>query len=267
LGGTLFFTARRAYLSRYIGLPYIYDQGTEVGEGVNPVSSAALARTSAGVMWYTESGFFKFDGTVVQPVMCDIWTWIKANIDNTMARFTAFAMNIPGRNEFWLFLPSIGSDKNDRLVVYNYVEGWWSMGKMGRSAGFAASFTSYPILADDTTIYQHDGSDTYPGVPDLPWAESFTLNLERGAINGKLRQIKPDVTGDYASLRYSLAYRDIRTPDNELYTSQRSLQSNGCVDFDTTGRDFRLRVDYIAPNVLPWTIGDILISAKPKGKK
>lgn len=267
LGGNLFFTTRRAYLSRYLGLPFVYDQGTEVGEGVTPVSNAAICRTAIGAMWYTESGFFKFDGTVVQPIQCDIWTWIEDNVDNVMARFTAFSLNMVARNEFWLFLPSVGSTRNDRLVIFNYVEGWWSMGKLGRSAGFAGSFSSFPILADGTTIYEHDGSNVYPGAPELPWAESFTLNLQDGAVHGKFKQMKPDVEGSYEPLRYSLAYRDIRTPGNEIYTPQRRLQSNGNVDFDTTGRDFRLRVDYTSPNVLPWTMGEILISAKPKGKK
>ncbi len=141
------------------------------------------------------------------------------------------------------------------------------MGKMSRSAGFASNFNGRPILADDLKVYQHDSGNQYPGAPEGPWAESFNVNLKGGGVFTTVAQVFPEVQGEYSNLRFSLAYKTQRTPNNEAYSPQRRIQSNGAVDFGITGRDFRLRIDYTAASVLPWGVGQFLVSATPRGVK
>lgn len=265
--GTLFFSTKLAYVTRYIGLPYVYDKGDEVGEGVTPVSQASLQRALSGAMWPSDSGFWYFNGTSVQPIECNIWAWIKTQIDWDMARYTATAVNMVDKSEYWWFFPASGSSKNNRVVIYNYKDQWWSMGKLSRSAAFSANFIGYPIMADELNIYRHNDGGVYSGADEGPWAESFVWNVVGGGMFSTVMQLQPEVTGDYENVRYSVAVATRRTPSDERYTSQRSIQSNGYVDINETGRDFRLRVDYIGSSVLPWGMGQLLVSLKPRGSK
>jgi len=267
--GNLFFTTKLAYVTRYIGLPYIFEKGDEIGEGVTPISAQTLVRALSGSIWAAQSGFYYFNGTSIEPIQCDIWDWIDGLINWTTARFTAAAVNMTENGEYWFFFPSGESDHNDMVAIFSYkpTSRWWSMGKVSRSAGFSANFTTFPVMADRMTVYQHESGQQYPDAPENPWVESYVVNLKSGGVMTQVNQIFPEVEGEYSALRFSLAYRIRRTPDDEVYSPKRRLQANGAVDFGVVGRDFRLRIDYEGGSVLPWGVGPIQVSAAPRGVK
>jgi hypothetical protein len=92
-----------------------------------------------------------------------------------------------------------------------------------------------------------------------------------------VKQMIPDVDGDVNNLRYSLIYRMSRSvqPDpngfpvlvQERQTTPRKVNTNGYVDFRTTGRDIRLRIDLAGPQVNPVTVGQHLIDAVQRGDR
>lgn len=267
---TLFFTTKRPYTTSYTGLPYIYTGGIEVGgEGSVPVSPQCLVRALDGAIWASESGFWYFNGVSVSPVDCDIWPWIKANVDWDLARQTAIGVNMASHSELWFFFPIAGGSTNTRLAIFNYRDKWWSMGKMQRSAAFTSDFIGYPLMADGVSVYKHGSGNRYPGAVELPWAETFTVNLKGGGEFNTLRAIKPEITGDYANLRFSTAYRQRRTPDNnEKYSASRSIQAaSGEVWMDVSSLDFRLRVEYINSTISDFGVGPILFDVKARGRR
>jgi hypothetical protein len=78
----------------------------------------------------------------------------------------------------------------------------------------------------------------------------------------------PDIDGDASGLLYSLFYRNSRsTGAPELQTTPRAVRSDGFVDFRTTGRDIRLRLEVAAQPVLNFTLGQHLIDAVPRGDR
>ena len=82
------------------------------------------------------------------------------------------------------------------------------------------------------------------GNADLPWAETFDLNLTSGAQLITVKQMMPDIEGDASSLRYSLFYRNSRSDGTpERQTPPRPVRPDGYVDFRTTGRDIRLKIE------------------------
>ena len=279
--GVLIWTAKKAYVSQFLGLPYVYNY-VELSDACTPWSPQSMETTSSLTLWFAEQGLFSFDGTSILPVACPVRPWIDDSIDPIQVRELAFAAHLGEFNEFWWFHPTLGSTFNTQAAVYNYKEGWWTQCRLSRSAGITSSYTSHPIFADDYVAFQHEVGSTYanfnmPVV--LPYAETFDLSLTSGARLTTVKQLLPDVeavdTTDptaianaIGSLLYSLFYRNSRSLGApELQSTPVPVRSDGYVDLRTTGRDIRLRIDVATPVIQPFTLGQHLIDAVPRGDR
>jgi hypothetical protein len=270
--GTLFWTAKKAYVSQFLGLPYVYNY-VELANACTPWSPQSKAGTSSLTLWMSQQGMFAFDGTSIAPVACLVRPWIDDDIDLLNVREQACMVHVGNFSEVWWFFPQDGQPYNTRVAIYNYKEGWWSQGQMSRSAGITASYTSHTIMADGTVAYEHETPDGYyPHDVALPWAETFDLNLNSGALLTTIKQLIPDVEGDVNNLLYSLFYRMSRSVSNgapviEMQTPARPVRPDGFVDFRTTGRDIRLRIELAQSPVKAVTIGQHLIDSVPRGDR
>jgi len=264
--GVLFFTGKKAYVSRYIGLPYVHDS-EELADNCAPWSPESIINTSALTLWMSQQGMFSFDGTAVLPVQCLVRDWIENDFDPVNIRDLACAVHVAPYSEFWWFFPQYGMTKNTRAAIYNYKEGWWSQADMPRSAGITASYTSVTIMADGTNAYQHEFGLSYVNAP-LPWAETFDLNLNSGSRLTTVKQLLPDIDGASSGLSFSLFYRNFRAVGPaEIQTVPVQIGSTGFVDFRTTGRDIRLRFAVSGPLVPMFTMGAHLIDAVMRGDR
>lgn len=279
--GVIFWTGKKVYASRFLGLPYIYN-AVELADGTTPWSPQSVVTTSALTLWMSEQGVFSYDGTSILPVACPVRPWVDDDIDPIAVRELSFAAHMGEFSEWWWFFPTLNSPFNTRAMVYNYKEGWWTQCQLSRSAGITSSYTAHPIFADDYVAFQHEVGATYANASMpvvLPFAESYDLNLLSGARLITVKQMIPDVEAVGASdpvsianaigsLRYSLFYRNSRSlGDPELQSPPRPVRSDGYVDFRQTGRDIRLRIDVATPIIQPFTIGQCLIDAVPRGDR
>ena len=279
--GVLIWTAKKAYVSQFLGIPYVYNY-VELSDACTPWSPQSAATTSSLTLWMAEQGLFSFDGTSILPVACGVRPWIDDGIDPIQVRELSFATHLGEFNEFWWFFPTLNSPFNTRAAVYNYKEGWWTEVRMSRSAGITSSYTSHPIFADDTVAFQHEVGATYANASMpvvLPFAETYDLSLSSGARLTTVKQLIPDVEAVDATdpvsianalgnLRYSLFYRNSRSLGApELQTPLITPRTDGYVDFRTTGRDIRLRIDVATPVIAPFTLDAHLIDAVPRGDR
>ena len=283
--GVLMWTGKKAYVSQFLGVPYIYNY-VELSDACTPWSPQSMSTTSSLTLWMSEQGLFSFDGTSIMPVQCMVRPWIDKNIDPIAVRELSFAAHLGEFNEWWWFFPTLGSPFNARAAIYNYKEGWWTQVQMSRSAGITSSYTAHPIFADDFVAFEHEIDATFgatyanasmPVV--LPFAESFDLNINAGAKLTTIKQIIPDVealeatnptaiANAIANLRYSLFYRNSRSLGApELQTPLITPRSDGYVDFRATGRDLRLRIDVASSVIQSFTLGQHLIDAVPRGDR
>jgi hypothetical protein len=283
--GVIFWTAKKVYASRFLGLPYIYNY-VELADGTTPWSSQSVVTTSALTLWMSESGLWSYDGTSVLPVHCLLRPWIDDNIDPVNVRELSFAAHLGEFTEWWWFYPTLNSPFNTRAAVYNYKEGTWTQVQMSRSAGITSSYTSYPIFADNFVAFQHEvykGSSyanaSMPVV--LPFAETFDLNLGPRLVTVKqlipdIEAVDPDIQDDpnaiisaLSNLTYSIFYRNSRSlgaAELQSFGVGPPTGMDGYIDFRVTGRDLRLRID-VGPNIQPFTIGAHLIDAVPRGDR
>ncbi|HEX5211635.1 MAG TPA: hypothetical protein VFW22_07870 [Pseudolabrys sp.] len=279
--GILFWTAKKAYVSQFLGIPYVYNY-VELADNCTPWSPQSMTTTSALTLWMGEQGAFSFDGTSILPVPCRVRPWIDDDIDTINVRELSFAAHLAEFSEWWWFCPGLNSPFNTRAAIYNYKEGWWTQARMSRSAGITSSYTSHPIFADDFVAFQHEVGAAYANANApvvLPFAESFDLNVNSGSRLTTVKQLLPDVEAVDASdptaianaigsLRYSLFYRNSRSLGSpELQSPLKAVRSDGYVDLRSTGRDIRLRIDVAGPVIQPFTLGQHLIDLVPRGDR
>jgi hypothetical protein len=265
--GVLFWTGKKTYVSQFLGAPYIYNY-VELAEACTPWSPQSAVNTGGLALWFSQQGVFSFDGTSVMPVACAVRPWIDDDVDLLNVRFQSFAVHVANFNEFWWFFPQDGQPYNTRAVIYCYKEGWWGQARLPRSAGITSSYATHTIMADGTVAYEHEAGNVYPAGVELPWAETFDLNLNSGAKLTTIKQLLPDVEGDITNLLYSIFYRNSRsTGTPELQTTPKPVRSDGYVDLRTTGRDIRLRITLAGPQVLPVTVGQHLIDSVARGDR
>ena len=279
--GVLIWTGKKAYVSQFLGIPYVYNY-LELADNCTPWSPQSVSTTSSLTLWMSEQGVFSFDGTSIMPVACKVRPWIDDNIDPIQVRELSFAAHLGEFNEWWWFYPTLNSAFNTQAAVYNYKEGWWSQAQLSRSAGITSSYTAHPIFADDTVAFRHEVGAAYANANMpvvLPFAESFDLNINFGTKLTTVKQLIPDVeaidatdptaiANAIANLRYSLFYRNSRTLGlAELQSPLVPVRSDGFVDLRATGRDIRLRIDMAGPVIQPFTLGQHLIDAVPRGDR
>ena len=276
------FTAKKAYNSQYLGMPYIYNY-VELGTNCTPWSPQSISSTSSMIVWMSKQGMFSFDGTSILPMNCLVRPWVDDDIDLLQVREQACMVHVGDFNEVWWFFPQDGQTKNSRCIIYSYKEGWWSMGRMARTAGITSSYTAHTIMADDLVAFQHEVPFAYPVNVPLPWAETYDLNLTSGSMLTTVKQLIPDIDGAVQNVLYSLFYRMSRSvtvdangnviPVVEQQTPLRQVRPNGFVDFRVTGRDIRLRIEIGAlpgqprPEVRPVSVGQHLIDSVPRGDR
>jgi hypothetical protein len=294
--GTIFWTGKKCYVSRYLGIPYVYNF-TELGDNCTPWSPQSVVTTSSMVLWFSQQGPYSFDGTSILPIQCMTRAWVDEDIDLLNVREQACAVHVANFNEFWWFFPqgpqSNPGGYNTRAVIYNYKEGWWSQAQCARSAGVTASYTAHTIMANGLVSYEHEYGNQYNDC-DLPWIETFDLNVfgygkntspymvgfTAGSTLTTVKQLLPDIQGAVSNVLYSLFYRTSRSLGlSELQSTPQPVRSDGYVDMRTTGRDIRLRMDLAIPPgqivngvassgaVLPVTVGQHLIDAVPRGDR
>jgi hypothetical protein len=279
--GTLFFTAKKAYRSRFLGTPYVYNYD-ELGDNCTPWSPQSMTTTASSTVWMSQQGPFSYDGTSILPVQCSVRAWIDDDIDLLNVREQACMVHVANFNEVWWFFPqgpqSNPAGFNTRAIVYSYKDGWWGQARCARSAGVTASYTSHTIMANGLVSYEHENGFVYWDC-DLPWIETFDLNVGGGKLI-TVKQMMPDIEGSIDGVRYSLFYRNSRSVGLvEQRSPLKLVRKDGFVDLRTTGRDIRLRIDLASPpgtiidgvasdgGVRPVTVGQHLIDFVPRGDR
>lgn len=264
--GIIMHTNQNAYAIKFIGLPYVY-QYYQIGECSVPFSHQAIMDVPDGVVWPSVDGFWLFNGTSVRPMFCPLWDFVLNHIDVVNTRAEAVVISVSNKGELWFFF--VDKDKapfNSRMVIYDYRNSLWSMGKLTRTCGMVYGNDENPIMSDGTKVWKHESGWEYPEAPELPWAETFTLNILKGANYLTIKQMMPEIEGGANNLRFRFAMLfDRSRPETEVYSEYKDVRDNGFVDVRETTRDFRMRVDMVVND--NWSLGPILIDAVGRGKK
>jgi len=262
--GTLIWTKDEAWLMRYIGLPYVYGID-RIGFGCGLLSPKSFATYAGRCIWMGEESFWIYDGGVVKPLACDVGAFVFENIDQDYGQLCTHGSENNIFPEAWFWYPSPGSTTPNRYVIYNYAEGWWSMGEMDRTAAYGAGVYKFPLAADSSNdLFFQESGWTAAGVPIETdrYAETGSLNIQNGGKISFLRQAITDSGYGYDSTQLQV-FSSFTPEGNETESGPYHPRSDGYTDMRVTGRDFRLKVE--ATEDAPWSIGEMRIDFTAKG--
>jgi len=281
----IFWTTSGAYVVEYKALPYVYTY-SYLGQYTAPISGLAPAVYSGTVIWPALDGFWRFDGSQVQMVNCPILDWFQDTADDTMTRLHMAGWLNGVNSEVWWCFPrkAVGDEpavvENNTLIVYNFREQWWSIGKLGRTCGISGTSLGYPLMASIDTIYRHEKGTFYPD-PDptfeLPWIRSGFIGLEGGTM-ATTKQLLVDTDAELDAVSYQLFATKGRykgapertlgpkipaTRRNNTTGADRSQQ--GKIDYRLSGRDFAIRMQSMGQKM--WTFGKGEVIVTQRGKR
>ena len=264
--GTLIFTEEEVWLMKYVGLPYIY--GCErIGFGCGLMSPKAFATFSGRCIWMSTNGFWIFDGGYVKPLPSDVGEYVLQDMDPAARQLYTHGSENGTFNEVWFWYPSTGNSIPDQYVCYNYMEGWWALGAMTRTAASPSGIYPYPIASDgDNYLYYHENGWTAAGASLIGYryAETGSLNLANGETLMTVKQAITDSGYGYASTE--LTFYASTTPEAaETTAGPYTPRSSGYTDIRVTGREVRYRVE--ATEDAPWSVGDIRLDLTPRGRR
>jgi len=262
--GTLIWTQDEAWLMRYIGLPYVYGID-RIGFGCGLIAPKAFATYAGRCIWMGTESFWIYDGGVVKPLGCDVGSYIFSDIDEDYGkRYTHGSENniFP---EAWFWYPSVGSNVPDKYVVYNYSEGWWSIGSMTRTAAYGAGVLRYPIAADENNnLFFQEAGWTAAGVAIETdrYAETSVINLQNGGLISFVKQAMTDSGYGYDSTQLTF-YSSFTPEGTETTWGPYHPRSDGYTDVRVTGRDYRIKL--AATEDAPWSVGEMRIDFMARG--
>jgi len=243
-GGHLLFTDADVHTMQYVNSPLFY--------GFEPIGVTSLvgpkAATGFGggrVAWMATNGFWHYDG-VLRQIPCDVQDYIFDDI-NILQGAKICAGHNSSFSEVWWFYPSKNSVENDRYVIWNYQDNWWSFGTMARTAWIDKGVWQHAVAGAPTGhLYQHEDGWTDSGVTRVGqvYAESGTIEIGRGERFTEVRQLIPDDCEDADCVQVSFKLRE--NPRSEPFATAGPYtftQANGYTDARFAARQVEMKVE------------------------
>lgn len=264
--GTLIWTNNEAWIMRYIGLPFVYSI-ERIGQGCGLMAPQSFATFAGRCVWMGKEGFWIYDGGVVKPLPCDVGSYVFDSVDPNSGALYSHGSDSGVFPEAWFWYPELGEDTPNRYVIYNYAEGWWSIGEMERTASSPSGVYTYPILgsSDGNLYFQEDGW-TAAGVPITTdrYAETASINVLNGNRIANITQAITDSGYSYDNTQLTL-FSTFAPQGAETSFGPYISRADGYTDMRASGRDFRVKVESTKDE--EWSIGAIRLEVKPGGQR
>ena len=251
----------------HVGVPFVYGR-QKLADACGAISNKAMASVGDKAFWMSKGGFFVYQGSV-QPLPSTVSDYVFNDINHVQDSKIYASVNSAFFEVTWWYTSADASEV-DRYVTYNYQEGWWSIGKLTRTAWQDAGVYSDPVaLADDNILYSHEqsassssrttdsiatslselsdfdrnlvtgGSTSDPG---LCFAETGAMEIGDGQNITNITQMITDQTSGDSGLRFKFKTRP-NPNSSETESSSLEVASDGYTDCRVQGRQFVWRLE------------------------
>jgi hypothetical protein len=153
----LLWTDLGLWAMQYIGSDLVYGFNS-IGEGCGIIAQRARASQGGAVYWMSQSQFFRYGGSGIEPLECSVWDLIFQDLDTANKTKIHCAANAMFNEVSWYF-PSLsgGTGEVDKYVKLNTTTGAWDYGSLVRTAWIDQGVLGQPIGAgSDGYLYQHE---------------------------------------------------------------------------------------------------------------
>jgi hypothetical protein len=185
---TLVWTDQDLWAFRFIGGTLVYGK-EQIGTNCGIISRKAVAGLGGKWIWMGHRGFFIYDGQV-RDLPSDVSDDIFKDF-NRAQRHKCWATSLHAFGEVIFFYPSGGSAEPNRYVIYNHRERHWTNGSMTRLSGMDIGPLEYPMMADQTYVYDHERGTAHAGAA-TPFLDSGPMEIGNGDQIVMVRQVYPD---------------------------------------------------------------------------
>lgn len=241
---TLILTDVDVHKMKFVGTPYIYGF-EQVGDSNGIMGPKAGISIGDRVVWMSTNGFWQYDGVCAQ-IPCEVQEYVFKDMNVLQGAKVAAGHNGDFK-EVWWFYPSAGSVENDRYVIWNYQENWWSFGDLARTAWVDKGVWPHAVAGSpEGHLYQHEDGWTDSGATRVGqvYAESGAIELGRGERFTEVRMLIPDDCEDEDCFTISFKLRE--NPRSEPFATAGPFhftQANGYGDARFAARQIDMRVE------------------------
>jgi len=269
----LIWTDASLHSMRFVGSPFVFqfDRITSDASMISPNAAVDVG----GVVYFMDRGnFFLYNGSV-QVVPCTVKDYVFSNLNQGQA-YKVFAAENRRFSEVTWFYP-VGQDNTEitNYVTYNYSEGVWSIGTLGRGAWISSGTRDYPIASSvidggNNYLYEHEVGFDDDGEPMTAYIESGGIELADGEQFAFMKRIIPDFefSGDEDS-----ATLDIVVKGADFPLQNKSTLSTSTVTPNSTQLYVRNRAREIVVRLesdeagYGWRSGDLRFDLRTDGKR
>lgn len=270
-GGVLVFTQTSVWLGTYIGAPYFYGF-TKIAEHLTPISPQAVTVAAGKAFWMTAAGFAQYIGGVVQPLPCTLDLNPSEDIDTRAAPRRVCSGYNGKYPEIWWFYPTKGQGEkpeNDRYVIYNHADGWWSEGELSRSFYAASPIETMPFAGSpDMNVFQHERGYLDQNIErgDRVFAEVGNVSFDDGENLCTVLSAQPDMRESVGknSVQFRFSGNLVRGAPFKPLGAWSPFES-GYMPARFTARDFSYRVVEVKAG--PWSVGATVFEVKGRKRR
>lgn len=251
-GQILVLTTTDAHVMTYLGQPLIWNRN-RVGDKCGLIAALACTVAGGAAWWMSNKRFWMFSGSAVQPVPCDVENYVFNNINqNQLGKISAGTTGKYG--EITWFYPSIASSECDSYVTYNFIQNFWQVGLLPRTAWIDQDAFPTPMAVGvDGYLYAHETGTLANGATRTGQVFATTSAMEGG--NGDRTTIINQVLVDEGTVGDTqLAFSASMTPNGTPHAfGPYTTRSDGYVDTNVEGRQVTMTVTPTNDNA--WTLG------------
>jgi len=282
----IIFTDSSMHSMQFIGPPFTF--------GIQPLATNitimgpnAPVAVNDAIFWMGRQNFYIYEGQTKQ-LPCTVKERVFFDFDYDQAD-KVYGSAISEFGEIiWFYtsntnsLANGGTGENDRYVIYNYQEGVWYYGDLGRSAFLDRGIRTFPIGAADNYLFNHETGYTDDGAVMTSRLESSPIDMGDGDHFTSISRVIPYFTfngsttpdptvnltlqsnnfpgGNYLQTELSKVDRTATT------TTVPFEQFTNKADVRLRGRAFTLKVDCATAGVR-WRLGSPRVDLRQDGRR
>ncbi len=259
-GATLILTDTDSHIAQYIGPPYVYSF-SKIATNTGTISRLSAVTTDSGAFWCGQGKFHHFDGNTVQTLKCDVQDYV-FNDFNKDQQTKVWGMVNGQNNEIWWFYPSSNSLEIDRYVAYNFIDNYWLVGNLSRTAGVSRGVFTNPMMASHngtSTIHNHEVGHNYDGLSIF--CETGPISLQNGDRIAKITSVITDekTQGD-VDLKFKTRFHP-----NDTERTYGAYNPSNPTSVRFSGRQLRMRVE--GDRNTDWRVGIMRLNVEPGGRR
>jgi hypothetical protein len=269
----LIWTDASLHSMRFVGSPFVFqfDRITSDASMISPNAAVDVG----GVVYFMDRGnFFLYNGSV-QTVSCTVKDYVFSNLNQGQA-YKVFAAENRRFSEVTWFYP-VGQDNTEitNYVTYNYAEGVWSIGTLGRGAWISSGTRDFPIASSvidggDNYLYEHEVGFDDDGQPMTSYIESGGIELADGEQFAFMKRIIPDFefsgSEALASVDVVIKGADFPLQDKSTLSTSAVTPSSTQLYVRNRSREVVVRLESDGSGY-GWRSGDLRFDLRTDGKR